>query len=185
MSDSPLPLALAAVVGNDTLLYHLLIGVGLMGLVASFHGIILAAGRATFEFGRVGYFPRLLGKLHPRRQTPASALIANMLAGIIALLTGKTGEIITIACMGALSLYSLSMLSLFVLRKKHPDMPRPFKVPLYPLFPAIALAIALVALVTVCMYNPMLTLIYLGILCLTYAGYFGFRNKSFSNIRSL
>jgi ethanolamine permease len=171
-SDSPLPLALSAVLGSDHLLYHLLIGIGLMGLVASFHGIILAAGRATFEFGRVGYFPRQLAKLHPLRKTPANALIVNMLVGIVALLTGKTGEIITIACMGALSLYIISMLSLFALRKKFPQMDRPFKVPFYPVFPAVALLIASVAFVAVCIYNPVLTVIYIAILCCTYAAYF-------------
>ena len=51
-SDSPLPLALGQIVGNNNVLYHLLITVGLFGLVASFHGIILAAGRSVLEFGR-------------------------------------------------------------------------------------------------------------------------------------
>lgn len=171
-SDSPLPLALSVIVGSNNLLYHLLIGIGLLGLIASFHGIILAAGRATYELGRVGYFPAILGKLHPSRKTPAFALVVNMLVGIVALLTGKTGEIITIACMGALSLYIISMISLFALRKNHPDMPRPFKVPFYPAFPAIALVIAIIAFVSVCIYNPGLTLIYFGILGFTYAAYF-------------
>jgi ethanolamine permease len=176
-SDSPLPLALSVIVGNNNLLYHLLIGIGLMGLVASFHGIILAAGRATFEFGRVGYFPKQLGKLHSLRQTPANALLINMLVGIVALFTGKTGEIITIACMGALTLYVFSMISLFALRKKYPHMVRPFQVPFYPWFPAVALIIASVAFVAVCIYNPLLTVIYIGILCSTYAGYFWFLKK--------
>lgn len=51
-SDSPLPLALGRVVGESNALYHLLIAIGLFGLVASFHGLILAAGRASFEFGK-------------------------------------------------------------------------------------------------------------------------------------
>src|SRR5258706_8458440 len=59
-SDSPLPLALSIITGSNGLLYHLLITIGLMGLVASFHGIILAASRATFEFGRVKYIPAAL-----------------------------------------------------------------------------------------------------------------------------
>ena len=46
-SDSPLPLALGQIVGNNNLLYHLLITVGLFGLVASFHGLMLASGRST------------------------------------------------------------------------------------------------------------------------------------------
>ena len=82
-SDSPLPLALAQIVGESHFLYHLLITVGLFGLVASFHGIILAAGRSTFEFGRVGYVSKSLGKVHPKTKTPAKALVVNMLIGIL------------------------------------------------------------------------------------------------------
>lgn len=172
-SDSPLPLALSYMVGAESWLYHLLISIGLLGLVASFHGIILAAGRATFEFGRVNYVPKLLGKVHPRFQTPANALIANMLIGIVALLSGKTGEIITIACFGALSLYIISMISFFVLRRREPEMERPFRVPFYPTFPAIALVIAAIALVAMSIYNLMIALIYFGIMALAY-GYFHF-----------
>lgn len=170
-SDSPLPLALSYVVGNNSFLYHLLITVGLLGLIASFHGIILAAGRATFEFGRIGYVSPMLGKVHPRFRTPANALVVNMLVGIVALLTGKTGEIITIACFGALTLYVVSMVSLFVLRRREPNLARPFRVPGYPVVPAVALAIATVALVAVTVYNPVLALVYFGILAGAY-GYF-------------
>src|SRR5680860_919636 len=109
-SDSPLPLALAEVVHSGHFLYKMLIGIGLLGLIASFHGIILAAGRATFEFGRVGYAPRQISKIHNRFKTPTNALVMNMGIGILALFTGKTSEIITIACFGALNLYIVSMI---------------------------------------------------------------------------
>src|SRR5690606_9725728 len=59
-SDSPLPLALGVILGENHVFYHLLITVGLFGLIASFHGIILVAGRSTFEFGRVRYAPAIL-----------------------------------------------------------------------------------------------------------------------------
>jgi len=167
-SDSPLPLALAQITGNSGWLYHLLITIGLMGLVASFHGIILAAGRATFEFGRVKYIPQMFGKVHAKFKTPANALIINMLIGIMALLTGKTSEIITIAVFGALTLYVLSMITVIALRKKEPNMVRPFRVPLYPYFPFIALVIALVSLIAMTTLNGKLALIYFGILGLSY-----------------
>jgi len=86
-SDSPLPLAMGHVVGNNNWQYHVLITFGLFGLVASFHGLMLAAGRSTMEFGRANYGPAFLGKIHPRFQTPANALFANMVIGILALLT--------------------------------------------------------------------------------------------------
>ena len=163
-SDSPLPLALSSIVGNNHLLYHMLIFIGLFGLVASFHGIILAAGRAVYEMGREHFLPSGLGKISKRFHTPANALIGNMFVGIIALFTGRTGEIITIAVFGALTLYIVSMISFFKLRKEFPEMERPFKVPFFPVTPAIALIIAVVAMVAVIYYNLMLAGIYALIL---------------------
>lgn len=170
-SDSPLPLALATIIGENDIMYHLLIVIGLFGLVASFHGIILAAGRSTFEFGRVGYIPKSLGKVHQKFKTPANALIVNMVIGIIALLTGKTGEIITIACFAALTLYIVSMVTYFALKKHHPEMERPFKAPLYPLFPTVALVIAVIAIIAMTVYNLLLAGIFVGLLGLSYLAF--------------
>tara|TARA_R110000868_G_scaffold308361_2_gene569868 strand:- start:1347 stop:2672 length:1326 start_codon:yes stop_codon:yes gene_type:complete len=182
-SDSPLPLALTYVVQQGHILYKLLIGIGLLGLVASFHGIILAGGRATFEFGRVGYAPKALGKVHHRFRTPASALIVNMIVGIIALFTGKTGEIITISCFGALVLYIVSMISFFALRKKEPDLKRPFKVPMFPAFPITALIIAAISFIAMIFYNPIIALIFIGIIVLSYLYFILFLNKKSFPIR--
>jgi len=170
-SDSPLPLALGHIVGNNNVLYHLLITVGLLGLVASFHGIILAAGRSGFEFGRVKFAPAMLGRIHPRFQTPANALLVNMGIGIIALLTGKTSDIITISVFGALTLYIISMITMLQLRKKEPDLERPFKVPMYPAFPIIALIIALISFVAMTIYNSQQAFIYLFIMGICYIGF--------------
>jgi len=163
-SDSPLPLALAKIVGTNDFLFHLLIMIGLFGLIASFHGIILAAGRSSFEFGRVKYAPESLGRIHNRFQTPANALILNMIIGIVALLTGKTAEIITISVFGALTLYIISMIALLQLRKKEPNLERPFKVPFYPAFPIIALVIASISFVAMTIYNLKLAGIYILII---------------------
>jgi ethanolamine permease len=167
-SDSPLPLALSHITGSSGWMYHLLVTIGLMGLVASFHGIILAAGRATFEFGRVGCIPAFAGRIHPRFKTPANALLLNMLVGIAALLTGKTGEIITMACFGALSLYIVSMVSVIVLRRKAPHMERPFRVPLFPLMPATALIVSTIALIAMTSLNLSLAIIYFAILACSF-----------------
>lgn len=167
-SDSPLPLALATITGNSGWLYHLLITIGLMGLIASFHGIILAAGRATFEFGRVKYIPAVFGAVNARFKTPANALLINMILGIIALLSGKTADIIIMACFGALTLYIISMLSVLALRKKEPGLIRPFKTPFYPYFPVIAFIIATISLIAMISLNFILALIYFGILGLAY-----------------
>ncbi|MET0635855.1 MAG: ethanolamine permease [Chitinophagaceae bacterium] len=170
-SDSPLPLALGQIVADNNFLYHLLISIGLLGLVASFHGIILAAGRSSFEFGRVKMAPSFLGKIHPRFHTPANALMANMVLGIIALLTGKTGDIITLSVFGALTLYIIAMLSNLRLRKREPDLTRPFRVPFYPLTPLVALVIALLSFIAMSYYNFNLALIYCSVLLFAFVLY--------------
>jgi len=163
-SDSPLPLALGHVFASDHLFYKLLIGIGLFGLVASFHGLILASGRATFEFGKIGNAPRFLGRVHSGFQTPANALIFNSIIGIIILCTGKTDEIIIISVFGALTLYALSMLSVIKLRRSEPEMRRPFRVPFYPATPIIALVLSIVCIVSLSVYNWHLAIYYFSIL---------------------
>ncbi|MBC8984627.1 ethanolamine permease [Pedobacter sp. N36a] len=175
-SDSPLPLALAKITGNNHLMYHLLITVGLFGLIASFHGLILAAGRSTYEMGRVHHIPSFLGKISSRFHTPANALIGNMLIGILALLSGKTSEIIIVSVFGALTLYIISMVSIMILRNREPDLPRPFRLRFYPLFPIIALIIASISIIAMFIFNPKLGLIYFSILAVTFLLYRTFKS---------
>lgn len=163
-SDSPLPLAMGQIVGDHSFLFHMLITIGLFGLVASFHGLILAGGRSTFEFGRIGFAPGLIGRVNSRFKTPANAMLVNMAIGIFALLTGKTDQIIILSVFGALTLYIIAMISLFVLRRNEPEMGRPFRVPFYPVSPFLALVIATFSIIVMTYYNLNLALIYFGLL---------------------
>ena len=165
-SDAPLPLALAHLVGKNSGWYTLLVGVGLLGLVASFHGILLAAARATLEFGWSGYAPRWLGRVHVHTGTPRVALFVNLLVGIAAILTGRTADIIVLSVFGALLLYALSMLALLRLRRIEPDLERPFKALAYPWFPLSALIIAGVCLVAVTWYNLRMALEFAALLAI-------------------
>ena len=152
-SDSPLPLAMGRVVGNSGALYHLLVTVGLFGLIASFHGILLAAGRAVMELGRTGHGPRLLGRVNSRTHTPVAALLVNLGVGVVAILSSRTADLIVLSAFGAVTLYALSMVSLFALRRKEPGLLRPFRAVAYPLFPAVALILSLVSLVAMAWFN--------------------------------
>lgn len=170
--DSPLPKALAAVLSKDHWLTHMMVYLGLFGLLASFHGIIMGYSRQVFALARAGYLPKFLAWVHPTRQTPVWAIATPAVIGIFAVLSGKTNEIITISVTGAILLYILSMISLFVLRRKEPHMERPFRAPVYPIFPAIALAIACVCLVAVVVSNLLLSIITLGLFILGSGYYF-------------
>ena len=163
-SDSPLPLALGHVFAADHLFYRLLIGVGLFGLIASFHGLLLASGRATFEFGKIGNAPHFLGRISKRFQTPANALMFNSIIGILILCTGKTDQIIIVSVFGALTLYAFSMLSVIKLRRSEPHLKRPFQVPFYPATPIIAFILSVFCIIALCYENGVLAIYYFGIL---------------------
>lgn len=163
-SDSPLPLAVSHVVSRDSPLFVVLTGIGLIGLVASFHGILIAGSRALLELGRVGYAPKVLGHVSVRTKTPVAALLANLGVGLITLATGKTGDIILIAVMGALTLYILSSAAVVRLRMREPNLARPYRTPGYPLTPYLALVIACVCLVAMVVAHPKLALVYAAIL---------------------
>ena len=63
-------------------------------------------------------------------------------------------------------MYMMSMISLFILRKKEPGLERPFISPFYPIFPATALVISLICMVAIMYFNVMVSLLFLGILAL-------------------
>jgi ethanolamine permease len=170
-SDSPLPLAIAHVVSRDSPLFVVLTGIGLVGLVASFHGILIAASRALLEMGRARMAPAALGEIHSRTRTPIVALLVNMGIGIIALLTGRTGDIILIAVFGALALYILSSAAVIRLRMVEPALDRPYRAPLYPVTPIVAFVLAAICLVSMVWSHPWHAALFAGIIAGCWLGY--------------
>ena len=177
LSDSPLPLALGLVIEKDGWLFQSMIWIGVLGLLASFHGLMLAGGRVTLEFGRYGYAPKFLGEVSNKFKTPGNALIFNMALGIFTLFTGKTGEIITIAIFGALTLYIFSLASLLKLRSSEPELYRPFKVQFYPLMPILALIICVICFLAMAYHNQILALMYFGFISLGFLIFTVFHKK--------
>ncbi|GGH20202.1 ethanolamine permease [Mucilaginibacter phyllosphaerae] len=158
--DYPLPEAIAIVLGKASGLTKVFASIGLFGLIASFHGTILASSRQVFAMARSGYLPRGLASVNQKFKTPHWAIIAGGAVSFIALFTGTTGQIIILSVLGAVVMYMMSMISLFILRKKEPGMERPFTAVLYPVFPAVALAISTVCMLAIMYYNFQLSLIF-------------------------
>ncbi len=160
--DYPLPAAISIVLGKSNSLTKVFASIGLFGLIASFHGTILASSRQVFAMARSGYLPRFLAQVSNRFKTPHWALLAGGIISFIALFTGTTQQVIIISVMGAVLMYMMSMLSLFVLRRKEPGLERPFASPFYPYFPAIALLLSALCLVAIIWFIPILSLYFFG-----------------------
>ena len=84
-----------------------------------------------------------------------------------------TANIVTMAVLGAIVMYLVSMASLFRLRRNEPGLARPYRAPFYPVFPAIALGLGLVCLGAMVWFNGMLTLLFAVLMALAYAYFRG------------
>lgn len=150
--DSPLPSALALAFGSGSIISKILSFVGLFGLIASMHGLIIGYSRQTYAMAREGYLPKFLSYTSKKGKVPIPAVIIPSIIGLIFVLTQNTAAIITISCIGAVLLYILSMISFFLLRKKEPALDRPYRVNSL-IIPGVALAIAFLFLIAVTYAN--------------------------------
>ena len=175
--NDPLPQAMKVVVGENSGWLHMLVWIGLFGLIASFHGIIMGYSRQIFALARAGYLPRYFAGLSPRFNTPHRALLAGGVVGVAAIFSDEwisfggqtlTANIVTMAVLGAIVMYLISMAALFKLRRSEPQLLRTYRAPFYPVFPAIALILGLVCLGAMVWFNFTLTLLFLGLMAVAY-----------------
>jgi len=151
--DYPLPETIGILLGKGNSLTMLIAGVGVFGLIASFNSIITSYSRQIFALSRAEILPKSLAHIHARYKTPDLALLAGLGIGVISIFSGKTNDLIILSAMGATSMYIISLISLFALRKKNPLLIRPFLVPYYPIVPMIALVLGVVCLIAMFYFN--------------------------------
>jgi ethanolamine permease len=108
-----------------------------IGLIASFHGVIFAYGRNIYSLSRAGYYPTSLSVTHPTRKTPYVALIAGSVIGygMAAVLHffggGSVGAaLLSMSVFGAVIAYGMQYYSFVRLRRNMPHVKRPFLNPL-------------------------------------------------------
>ncbi|HEV3190139.1 MAG TPA: amino acid permease [Polyangiaceae bacterium] len=84
-----------------------------------------------------GLFFDALGRTHPRTRVPLTALLVQAAVAIVELLSKKFDQLVNFVMFAIIAFSTLTVFAVFVLRKARPDAPRPFKVPGYPLVPAV------------------------------------------------
>jgi ethanolamine permease len=124
------------------------------GLVASFHTIIFAYGRNIFSMSRAGYYPHPLSVTHGTRHTPHIALVLGAVIGWIAAYilykwgTGTVGAaLLSMAVFGAVISYFMQSVSFVLLRRRLPNIERPYRSPVGEWGAIVAGVIALISLV--------------------------------------
>ena len=120
-------------------------------LLSTLSVYVLLGPRVVFAMAQAGQFPAVAARLTTRAKTPAVATALQITVALILLWTGTQASIIEYASVGLAIFSMLAMSSIYVLRWRRPDLPRPFRTPGYPLTPAIYLL--LTGVLTVAMFK--------------------------------
>jgi amino acid transporter len=122
----------------------LMIIAAMCGILTSWNGFIIGATRVLFSMGRAKMLPKAFGTVHPKYGSPTTAVI---MVGIITCLSSFMGKaalvwFVDASAFGTVVAYFMVALSFLALRKKEPDLARPYKVPAGTLVGILAIGVA-------------------------------------------
>lgn len=120
------------------------------------NAVVLTSARIYFSMARRGVFPSSWGRAHPRYRTPGAALIAQGVWGVALVFSGTFDMLTDMLIFVAWIFYGIGAFGVFVLRRREPNTPRPFKTPGYPITPALFVLFA-AAFVGMTVYNDIQT----------------------------
>lgn len=123
------------------------------------NGIMLASPRVFFAMASDGLFFTSIARVHPRYKTPHVAILLTTLLGMV-LVTSRSFEALTATFVVATwPFYALAVAAVYRLRRRRPDLPRPYKVIGYPVVPAVFIAAVVCFIGNVLVYEPISTAI--------------------------
>ncbi len=126
----------------------------LIAIFGSCNGCILAYPREYYAMARDKRFFDIFAKINPKTGTPINAQIATMVVSCVLILFGTFEQLTALVAFCAWIYYTLGVASVYVFRKKNPEMERPYKVWGYPVLPAVTILLSLVVLVTTLWEDP-------------------------------
>jgi APA family basic amino acid/polyamine antiporter len=146
-----------------------------LAIIAGYTSVILVMllgqSRVFYSMSRDGLLPRLFSDIHPKFRTPwRSNLLFMLFVGLFAAFAPIqfVGHMTSI---GTLFAFTLVCIGILVMRKTHPDLPRPFKTPFVPLVPILGIFANLALMFGLGMDNWIRLFVWLAIGMFIYFGY--------------
>ncbi len=121
------------------------------------NGLILAGARVYYAMASDGLFFKRVAKVSPRTHTPVFSLIIQALWASVLVLSGTYSNLLDYVIFAALLFYVLTVCGLFVLRKKRPDLERPYKAWGYPVLPGLYILMASLVMIDLLFVKPKFT----------------------------
>jgi basic amino acid/polyamine antiporter, APA family len=129
------------------------------------HGLILAGPRVYYAMAKDGLFFRKVGEIN-KNGVPGFAIVVQGLWAILLCLSGTYSDLLDYVIFAVLIFFTITILAIFVLRVKLPDIPRPYKAFGYPVIPAVYILATVTIMVILLIYKPDYTFPGLGIVLL-------------------
>ncbi|MBM3757193.1 MAG: amino acid permease [Acidobacteria bacterium] len=127
----------------------------MISMFAALNGSILTGARVPYAMARDGLFARAIGKVHPKHFTPANSIAAlTAWSMVLVLASGNYSELFTYVIFASWILYGMATASVLVLRKKRPDLARPYKTLGYPAVPIVFVLVAIALLLSTLLKSP-------------------------------
>lgn len=149
----------------------------LVSMFSAANSVTLTAPRVFYAMARDGLFFRRLAAVHPRFGTPAFAILASAAWAMLLAATGTFEQLLTYVVFAGWIFYALGALSIFVYRRRYPEMHRPFRVPGYPLTPALFVVAAAAIVINTLFVQPREAFLGLGIVLLGTPAFFLWRTR--------
>lgn len=136
----------------------------MISIFAALNGSILTGARVPYAMARDGLFFRAIAEVHPRWFTPANSIVALSTWAALLVLSGRYEQLFTYVIFSSWILYGMATASVIVLRRKRPDLVRPYRTLGYPVVPVLFVLVAAALLVSTLQSSPRESLMGIGII---------------------
>lgn len=153
----------------------------LISIFAALNGSILSGSRVPYAMARDGLFFRTSAAVHPRFRTPGHSIVLLCLWSCVVVLSGWYDDLYNFVIFGSWILYLMTAVSVFVLRRKQPGLPRPYHVAGYPAVPVLFSAVAVMLLASTFQTRPRESLMGLALMALGIPFYFRWKKSAVKN----
>ncbi len=150
----------------------------MVSIFAALNGSILSGARVPYAMARDGLFFRPVARVHPRYATPGVSIIALSCWAALLVLSGRYSELYTYVIFASWILYGMTAASVIVLRRKRPDLHRPYRTFGYPVVPVLFVAGAAAVIFFTLRQSPRESLLGLGVIFAGLPFYFHWKRRN-------
>jgi APA family basic amino acid/polyamine antiporter len=149
----------------------------MISIFAALNGSILTGARVPYAAARQGYFFTPIARVHPKYRTPGVSIWALSIWAALLVLSGRFEQLFTYVIFSSWILYAMTAAAVLVLRRKQPNLPRPYRTLGYPWVPIIFVLVAFTLIVSTLIDSPRESLMGIGLILLGVPFYFYWKKR--------